>query len=225
MLSIHVLWKIKQLLKCGLFAFQSPAFYLHPGWPYMFISGDIMWIKKAWLQIRLCASAVTAWPVSSMQHPSFFGTMASEGFLMWIILLPSSFECLGYVQSVLEGEEEYCFVTKRCAGVFTEDARQVTSSAAFICSGRKTCSCPPRLCGREGTLVPCHCGVVGEPTLPCGVRVGAAGAEKQLALAMLLSVVADSQWCSCPKCPGLWSLISRGCLWLSLLLGSSSYCQ
>lgn len=69
----------------------------------MFISGDIKWIKKAWFQVRLCASAVTAWPVSSMQHPRFFGAVACEGFLKRIILLPSLFECSGCVQSMSEG--------------------------------------------------------------------------------------------------------------------------
>lgn len=46
-------------------------------------------------------------------------------------------------------------------------------------------------------------------------QFGPAGAEKLLALAVLLSMVADSQWCCYPECPGLWSLTSRGWLQLS----------
>lgn len=218
MLSIHVLWKIKQLLKCGLFAFQSPAFYLHPGWPYMFISGDIMWIKKAGLQIRLCASAVTAWPVSSMQHPSFFGAMASEGFLMWIILLPSSFECLGYVQSVLEGTGGVLLCNQEMCWCLYTGCQAGYLQCCFYLQWKEDLQLSTKTLWQRGHF--------GSSAFWSGGRahaaswclnwVGAAGAEKQLALA---------NGDSCPKCPGLWSLISRGCLWLSLLLGSSSYCQ
>lgn len=86
-------------------------------------------------------------------------------------------------------QEGCCFVTKRCAGVFTEDASQVTSGAVFICSGKKTCSCPPRLCGALWFLTFWSS---GRAQAALWSQFGPAGAERQLALAALLSVVADS---------------------------------
>lgn len=97
-----------------------------------------MSIKKGWLQIRLCSFSVIVWPVSCVQHLSFSGAMACEGFRKRIILLSSSFECSGYLQPMLEGTGWALLYNqdRNSTTVFTEDTIQVTSGAVFICSGK-----------------------------------------------------------------------------------------
>lgn len=147
----------------------------------MFISRDIMWIKKAWLQKGLCASA---WPVFSMQHSSFFGAMAWEGFLMWIILLPSWFECSGCVQSILEGtggvllcHQEMCWHLYRgCKSGYLWCCFYLQWKEDFVAE-RALWFLTFWNSGRAHAALWC--------------QFGPAGAEKLLALAVLLSMVPD----------------------------------
>lgn len=163
------------------------------------------WIKKAWLQIRLCASAVTAWPVSSMQHPNFF-----EGFRKWIILLPSWFECLGCVQSMLEGTGRgYCFITKRFA-VSLQRMPVRFPLVLFLSAVERRLLAVHQDLRQRGHFGSSHPGAVGEPGC---LMVSVWTSRCWEAAGTGYAAVSDG---SCyPERPCLWSLTSRGYLRLS----------
>lgn len=130
-----------------------------------------MWIKKAWLQVRLCASAVTAWPVSSMQHPNFSGAVACEGFLKRIILLPSRFECSGCVQSMSEGTRGVLLCNQELCWCLYRGCQSGSLWCCFYLQWKEDLQLSTKTLWQGGHFVSSCSGAVGEPRLPRGVSL------------------------------------------------------
>lgn len=140
--------------------------------------------------------------------------MACEGFLKWIILLPSWFECSGCVQSMLAGTEGVLLCNQEICWCLYRGCQSGYLWCCFYLQWKEDF-----VAERALWFLTFWSSGITHTASSC--QFGPADAEKQPALAVLLSVVAVSQWCCYPKCPGLWSLTSRG--WA--VLGSSSCCE